>query len=339
MINIQFFFRYKNPQFFSIEKVFDGISEQIKLQHGHEAVAHKLKMPTPNGLAHIVSHLRFTRKHAASINHITGDIHYTILACKKKQVNILTIHDCVLLKERSRWNLKYWLFKWGWYSLPVRKADFVTVISENTRKELIEFTGCDPSKIRVIPNFVNDLYQYSPALFNKQLPRILFIGTTPNKNMFRLAAALNGIPCILDIVGRPNAEQEAALNKNNIRFETSYQLSEEQLLQKYIDCDLVAFPTTYEGFGLPIIEGQAVGRPVLTSSISPMQEVAGKAACLVEPYSVTSIREGLTRIINDESFRNNIIHAGLENVKKYRLNEVTDQYVELYKTAYKCKYG
>lgn len=339
MIPIHFFFRYKNPLFFSIEKVFEGIAGQVANECTAAFSVKKLYMPVKNGVVNIAAHLRFTKNNQAAVNHITGDIHYTILACKKDCVNILTIHDCVLLKGISRLHPKFWIFKWLWYDLPVRKADVVTVISANTKKEVIQFTGCDPSKIIVIPNFIGDLFSYHSSTFNSSLPRILFIGTTPNKNLFRLVSALREIPCILDIVGKINEDQANALAENNITFEISSQLSEQQLVQKYIDCDLVAFPTTYEGFGLPIIEAQAVGRPVLTSSISPMKEVAGIGATFCDPYSVDSIKEGLMGIINNAEYRKTLIASGLENVKRYRLNEVTKQYTDLYTKVYRKKKG
>lgn len=330
MLNINYFFRYKNPLFFSLEKVFDGVIHQINSAHTGEANAVKHLMPSPNGLKNIYSHIRFTRTHCGAINHITGDIHYAILACKKSQLNVLTIHDCVLLKERSKWSLRYWIFKWFWYNLPVAKADVVTVISENTKKEVIQFTGCKPSKIRVIPNFVNESFVFEPRAFNAIRPRILFIGTTPNKNLFRLASALNGISCILEVVGKLSAEQEAALKDNQVPYTFSHGLTEDELRERYVDCDLVAFPTLYEGFGLPIVEAQAVGRPVLTSQLAPMNLVAGKGAHLVDPYSVASIREGLLKIIGDAEYRQNLVDLGQQNVKRYRLGEVAKEYLALY---------
>ena len=337
MIKVHFFFRQKNPLFFSIEKVFEGIAGQVAKDYASPFGVKRLFMPVKNGVAHIVEHLCFTWNNQAEINHITGDIHYTILACKKDRINILTIHDCVLLKDRSRLQPKFWIFKWFWYDLPVRKADVVTVISDNTKKELIHFTGCDPSKIVVIPNFIYDKFLFHPLSFNSHRPRILFVGTTPNKNILRFATALKDVHCVLHIIGNLNEEQVKTLTDNGIIYETSTQLSEGQLLQKYIDCDLLAFPTTYEGFGLPIIEAQAVGRPVLTSSLSPMKEVAGNGAAFCDPYSVDSIKEGLMRIINNAEYRKVLINNGLENVKRYRIEEVTKQYTDLYLKLYERK--
>ena len=71
----------------------------------------------------------------------------------------------------------------------------------------------------------------------------------------------------------------------------------EEVVALYQSCDAVCFVSTYEGFGLPILKAQAVGRPVLTSDISPLREVAGEGALKVDPLDVAAIRSGLTRLI------------------------------------------
>jgi len=93
---------------------------------------------------------------------------------------------------------------------------------------------------------------------------------------------------------------------------------------------MVVFASLAEGFGLPIIEANAIGRPVVTSNLSPMKEVAGDAGCLVNPCDVTDIRDGIRRVIGDDEYRNALIERGYENAQRYRADVVARQYARLY---------
>ena len=104
----------------------------------------------------------------------------------------------------------------------------------------------------------------------------------------------------------------------------------DQLILEYKRCDLLAFVSTYEGFGLPILEAQAAGIPVLTSNLSSMPEVAGLGAVLVDPYSINEINRGVLSLINNETLRNRIVEYGFANVKKYVAKEISEQYINLY---------
>ncbi len=167
--------------------------------------------------------------------------------------------------------------------------------------------------------------------FNSTKPTILQIGTTANKNLFRLFEALRDIPCRLSIIGKLTEDHKKALGNYGIEYSNSIGITKEELVREYEQCDFVAFVSTYEGFGMPILEANAVGRPVITGNISSMPEVAGDAACLVDPFTVEEIRAGILRIINDKVYREQLIQSGLKNVQRYRPEVIARQYAELYK--------
>ena len=101
--------------------------------------------------------------------------------------------------------------------------------------------------------------------------------------------------------------------------------------------DLLVFVSTYEGFGLPILEAQATGRPVITSNVLSMPEVAGDSACLVDPFDVSSIRKGILKVINDPAYREKLIKRGFENVKRFQPDKIAEQYADIYRGLFAPK--
>ena len=266
------------------------------------------------------------------INHVTGDVHYLTYLLKKK-ITVLTIPDCVGLDPLQ--GFKQWLLWLFWYWLPMHRVNAVTVISEATKQELLKFVSYDSNKIQVIYCCVSEDFRPDKRPFNSSYPRVLQVGTGEhNKNVARVAMALAGIDCKWVIIGRLSAKQITVIKSHDLDYENHVGLSDEAILEQYQQADMLVFASTYEGFGLPIVEANAVGRPVVTSTVYSMPEVAGDAACLVDPYSVASIRAGILKIIGDTDYRENLIKAGFRNVERFRPSVIAEQYAQLYRRLY-----
>ncbi len=323
-MEVSYFFRKPRANAFSIEVLFENIQRKISNQNSFST-----KRSEVPSIHNIAANIWNAGSKQSEVNHITGDIHYVALGMKKRNT-VLTIHDCVFLTRYSKWNLKYWVFKFLWYQLPMMRANTITVISEKTKRELIKLTGVAAHKVKVVPNFFDPRFQFSPRVFNAACPRILQIGTKENKNIHNLARALKGLQCELHIVGQIDAATKEVLEANKINYKNFVNLSFEQLRQQYQECDMVAFVSTYEGFGLPILEACAVGRPLVTSRISPMDEIADDAACKVNPWNVYDIRRGITKVIEDAQYREQLINNGWKMRYRYSIENITNQYADIY---------
>ena len=326
---ITFFLRAKRDLGFSIEKIFYDVHNNVKGSRLIEVSKNKVTIITliENGL--------FARRNQTAINHITGDIHYIVPFLNSKNLNILTIHDTVVLHNRSILSVKFWLFYFIWYKIPCYFADFITVVSPKTKNELLKYKITSADKIKIIPNPISDLYKYSPLNpLNKENVKLLFIGSTTNKNLYRVLHAIHNLPCVLTIIGKINDECVNFIKMHKINVFVKYNLTNEDILSEYIHTDIVVFPSVYEGFGMPIIEAQAIGRPVVTSNIEPMPWVAGDmGAILVDPFDVQSIKGGIVQCINDENLRSSLIKNGRKNTDRFRLNNIIQEYKHLYQCA------
>lgn len=286
------------------------------------------------GLIPRIKMIRNVRKFNSDINHITGDVHFIALGLPRKNT-ILTIHDLGFMTEKRN-AVSRWILKMFWITLPVRRVAMVTVVSHATKKHLLELVKVKEDKIKVIGNFISDSFHKTPWVFNENKPNILQIGSAGNKNLDRLILALNGVNCHLTIIGYPSKNQIECLKSNNIVFSIKNGLTAEELILAYQKSDLLVFASLIEGFGLPIIEAQTIGRPVVTSNLSSMPEVAGDAACFVDPYSVDSIRNGILKIIEDKDYRESLVLKGFKNIKRFKKENIVKQYEELY---YKINIG
>ena len=325
-LSVTYFHRHPGPKTFSLERVFSDVRGALPQQ----IEAKVLYCPWDSkGIARRMLNILWARLHVAQVNHITGDVHYLCYLLPKRRT-VLTIADCVSLK-RNR-GLKRWLLWLFWYWLPARHSQIITVISQFTKDDLVAHLKCPPEKIVVVHCPVSEAFRPKQKLFGAKEPALLQIGTGWNKNLERVAAALKGIPCRLIIVGALDEAQRQCLAENGIQFTHYHGISDEKLADLYGECDLLVFASLYEGFGLPIVEAQAIGRPVVTSNRCSMPEVAGGGACLVDPESVESIRQGIQKVVEDKSYREELIRKGFENVNRFDAALIAAQYAELYRT-------
>lgn len=322
-------FIYRSPKMgFSIDNVFRPIEKKMNEKCEVDSITFSKQNYSLSAIIENIMKVRkYMKKNPNAIIHITGTENY-LLPFLRKYKTVVTVHDLGFYtahKKTLRLYLKFPL----WIS-SLRLADKVTFISEKSLKEAQELVKFKKGQTCVVMNPVSDVFV--PNLdycFNEQNPTILSIGTGKNKNLERTILAIKDIQCHLRIVGALNAEQKNLLKENSINFSQVENISNEQIIKEYQNCDIVCFPSIHEGFGMPIIEGQAIGKAVVTSDVSPMKEIANGSCSLVNPLDVKSIHDG---IINAISNHRKYEQLGKENVKRFSVDIKTQEYFNIYQT-------
>ena len=261
--------------------------------------------------------------------HITGDIHFAAIGLRYKAV-VLTIHDLGMLEEGSA--LKRRLKRWFWLTLPLRACNRLIAVSETTRQDILSRTNYPEDRIHVIPSVISPTFRKRTSEPAHPKPRLLHIGLADNKNLQRHAEALAGLDVHLRIIGEPSAAQVAMLESHGLEFSTASKLSEEELQEEYAVADVLLFCSTLEGYGMPIIEAQTVGVPVVTSDRSPMRETAGGGAALADPDEADSIRKALLQILQDETLRTELVTKGHDNAATCSAARSARLHAELYRS-------
>lgn len=280
------------------------------------------------GLVGRLRNVCYSGANQADVNHITGDVHYLAYGLDPSRL-VLTVHDCVF--HRRMTGMRREVMRRLWYELPVKRASVVTVISEFTRQELADLTGVAAKNLRVIHDCVSESYQRNDREFNADAPEVLLIGTGENKNLNRVVQALAGGAWRLHVVGTLSESQRALLDSSGNEWRNSMNLTEAEMVTAYNDADAVGLVSLYEGFGMPIVEAQCVGRPVVTANVASMPEVAGDAALLVDPLDSDAIRLAFERLGESHNLRQELVGRGFENAKRFESATIAAQYAEVYR--------
>ena len=266
--------------------------------------------------------------------HITGDIHFAAIRMRHRPL-VLTVHDLGMLNEGRR--IKRWLKTQFWLNWPLKACDHLIAVSEATKRDIVQRTGYPAERIHVIPSVISPTFQARSSEPNNHKPRVLHIGLADNKNLEGHAQALVGLDVHLRIIGAPSQAQLSLLNHLKLDFSCSSKLTEAQLQEEYAASDVLLFCSTLEGYGMPIVEAQTVGVPVITSQLAPMNDTAGQGALLVNPHSPAEIQAAIQRVLSDPDLRNTLLKKGRSNASLSSASLSAKRHAELYAQIQKEK--
>jgi glycosyltransferase involved in cell wall biosynthesis len=218
----------------------------------------------------------------------------------------------------------------------VRQAAGVFAVSENTKRDIVHHTGCDPAKVTVTYEAADALYdrvknperlQATRERYNLPAHFVLYTGSlSPRKNLVRLLQAFaqicSGVPHKLVLTGSKSWKECSIyrmMEELSIRdrVEQLGYVEEADMPALYTLADAYVYPSLYEGFGLPVLEGMQCGCPVVASKTSSIPEVAGDAANLVDPCDVRAIADAIRVVLTDPQTRERLIASGFRRARMF----------------------
>jgi glycosyltransferase involved in cell wall biosynthesis len=269
---------------------------------------------------------------------------------------VVTVHDVIqfVLPEYAWRKISRMYF--GLVSRGARRADAIITVSECSKEDIVRILGVDSERIHVIGNAVDkSLYPVRDAWLLASVrerygirPRFIlyFGGFDLRKNVPRLIEAYGRLPqhvrreYQLVISGRYQhlghplyPDPRETVQRLGLQDEVIFtgQVREVDKAPLFSAATIFAFPSLYEGFGMPVLEAMACGTPVLTSNRSALPEVAGDAGLLVDPYDTDAICRGMAELLESEDLRHELARRGLERARHFTWNQVAEQTVRVYR--------
>lgn len=260
---------------------------------------------------------------------------YYRISSNPKAINITTVHDFTY--EYYAKGIAKLVHCWQKHRA-IRKSDYIICISENTKKDLLRFLpDIDPNKITVIHNGVSDDYFPLYSIDENILPfkkydYLLFVGARDGyKNFEFLVSSLSGTQYNLVIVGAPLNNKETALLNTSIKDKWSYagRLTNQELNNYYNGAYAFVYPSSYEGFGIPVLEAQRAGCPVIAYNSSSIPEIIGDTTLLLNNLTKDEFISKLN-ILENAVIRKSIIEDGIRNSNKYTWDSTYAKVIKLY---------
>lgn len=277
----------------------------------------------------------------------THDIFYSpdfVLPPTHARKKILTIHDLSFkrMPETAIPKLKWYLE--GAVPRSIARADLILADSDATRDDIIELYHTPPDRVQTLYSGYDPLF--SPVTdtteltrvrtaYNLAKPFILHVGTIePRKNLTRLIEAFSQLPRRDDLElviagGRGWMYDEIYAAPEKFGVSTSVRFlgftPDADLPALYSLAELVAYPSLYEGFGLPVLEAMACGAAVVTGNNSSLPEVAGDAALMIDAHDTQAIAWAMSRLLDDHQWRAILQQKGLAQAKKFSWHKSAEQ--------------
>jgi len=258
--------------------------------------------------------------------------------------SIVSIHDVLWKKEPDSMPRDKRLLESLLMPQALRRAHRVIAVSHSVSEELQNYFPFVSGKISTILE--------ASSLASKQLQTtlkkggyMLFVGTLePRKNLLTLLEAYHRLQEVqrdapkLVIAGgtgwkMPDLEQIAKNLGISHKVDFPGLADDDELSELYSHCDFLVFPSLYEGFGLPLVEAMSFGKPVITSNISSMPEVAGDAGLLVDPHSPGEIAEAMKKLITDRALHRRLSENALTQSAKFSWDRAAEETLAVLESA------
>jgi glycosyltransferase involved in cell wall biosynthesis len=322
-----------------------------QLSVGANFTVHAISLPRPIRLAWEQLVLPWLlRRHRAELLHGQGFTLPLFTACR----SLVTIYDMTWFSHGDTHERIKTLYFRALIPPSLRRAAHILTISDSARDDLLaRFPEFEGRVTTTLGGVAEVFYRPAPgnaidavlARYGIRRPFVLSVGMIqPRKNLPRLIEAFAllcrdaSVPhCLVICGGKGWQFDEVFATVENLGLASRVVFTgfvpDEDLLHLYAACDAFAYPSLYEGFGLPVVEAMAAGAPVLTSDNSSLREVAGDAALLCDPRSVEDIAGKLRRLIEDRSLRQTLVERGRARAQQFTWLATARRTLDAYRGA------